>query len=71
MLADILVIDGDPLHDIRILQDRSRIEAIFLGGQAVDRRPQPRPHRWPWERALHISERELYQTTVRAALQTA
>lgn len=67
-LADLLVVDGDPLADIRILQDRTRLAAIYLGGQPVDRTPQPPMHRWPWERSLQISERELFQGTVRAAL---
>lgn len=31
-LADILVIDGDPLADIRILEDRSRFIAVMQGG---------------------------------------
>ncbi|MGV3570579.1 MAG: amidohydrolase family protein [Ramlibacter sp.] len=66
--ADLLVVDGDPLADIRILQDKGRFAAIYLGGRAVDPTPQPPMHRWPWERSLQISERELTQDTVRAAL---
>lgn len=69
--ADLLVVDGDPLADIRILQDRSKLSAIYLGGQAVDRTPQPPMQRWPWERSLQISERELYQHTVATALAAA
>jgi imidazolonepropionase-like amidohydrolase len=65
--ADLLVVDGDPLKDIRILQDKARLDAIFLGGQPVDRTPQPTINRWPWERSLQISERELCQPMVRAA----
>ena len=34
-LADLLIVDGDPLADIRILQDRARILAILKEGQAV------------------------------------
>lgn len=30
--ADLLVVDGDPLADIRILQDPDRLSAIFIGG---------------------------------------
>jgi imidazolonepropionase-like amidohydrolase len=67
-LADLLVVNGDPLADIRILQDRKRFDAIFLGGQPVDLTPQPPMHRWPWERSLQISERELYRPVVEAAL---
>jgi imidazolonepropionase-like amidohydrolase len=32
-LADILLIDGDPLADIRILQDRNRLLAIMKDGR--------------------------------------
>jgi imidazolonepropionase-like amidohydrolase len=31
-LADLLIVDGDPLSDIRILQDHDRIEAVMVGG---------------------------------------
>ena len=34
-LADILVVDGDPLADISVLQDRSRIREIIKGGETV------------------------------------
>jgi imidazolonepropionase-like amidohydrolase len=66
--ADLLVVDGDPLADIRILQDKRRLSAVFLGGQAVDLTPMPPAHRYPWERAMMISERELYRPVVEAAL---
>jgi imidazolonepropionase-like amidohydrolase len=32
-LADMLLIDGDPLADVRILQDKNRIMAIMKAGQ--------------------------------------
>ena len=34
--ADFIVVDGDPLQDIEILQDKSRLKAIYLGGQKVE-----------------------------------
>lgn len=38
-LADLLVVDGDPLQDITCLQEKSRIKAVILGGKVkVDRR---------------------------------
>jgi cytosine/adenosine deaminase-related metal-dependent hydrolase len=39
--ADFLVLDGSPLDDIRILQDRSRLKAVYKAGQPVrmDRSP--------------------------------
>ena len=33
-LADLLVVDGDPLADIALLQDQSRLHAILQGGRA-------------------------------------
>jgi imidazolonepropionase-like amidohydrolase len=32
-LADLLLVDGDPLRDVRILQDRSRLLVIMKGGK--------------------------------------
>ena len=38
-LADLVVVDGDPLHDIRVLQELPRIKMVFKGGTiCVDRR---------------------------------
>ena len=34
--ADVLVIDGDPLADIRILQDKTRISEVIKGGERID-----------------------------------
>jgi imidazolonepropionase-like amidohydrolase len=39
-LADLVCVDGDPLEDIRILQDLKRIPVVIKDGQVVaDRRP--------------------------------
>jgi imidazolonepropionase-like amidohydrolase len=32
-LADILLVDGDPLADISILQDKARILSVMKGGE--------------------------------------
>ncbi|MGI8929459.1 MAG: amidohydrolase family protein [Candidatus Limnocylindrales bacterium] len=34
-IADLLVIDGDPLHDVNILRDQSRMAWVFSGGKIV------------------------------------
>ena len=34
-LADLLVVDGDPLEDIAILQDRAHLSLIMKGGELV------------------------------------
>jgi len=41
-LADVIVVDGDPLKNLAILGDRSKLAHVFLGGREVDlSRPQP------------------------------
>jgi imidazolonepropionase-like amidohydrolase len=32
MLADLLLVDGDPLQDIAILQDAARLRLVMQGG---------------------------------------
>jgi len=34
-MADLIVIDGDPLKNIRILQEKARIKMVMLGGRSV------------------------------------
>lgn len=42
--ADLVVVDGDPLEDIRILQDLRRIPLVIKDGRvAADRRPEGEP----------------------------
>ena len=57
--ADVLVVDGDPVADISLLQDKSRLRALYKGGVAVDLTPQAEATRWPWEKSLEISHGEL------------
>ncbi|GLZ51614.1 amidohydrolase family protein [Actinomycetospora sp. NBRC 106378] len=35
-IADVLVVDGDPLRDVRVLQDRERIVEVIKDGRRVD-----------------------------------
>ncbi len=50
-LADLIVVDGDPLKDIRVLQQKSRFHMVMQGGRAVDlTTPIPEPPRWPYEK---------------------
>jgi imidazolonepropionase-like amidohydrolase len=63
--ADVLVVDGDPLQDIRVLQDRSRIRAVLKGGMPVDLgRSDGEITRWPWDRAMVMSTADLRWETV-------
>jgi imidazolonepropionase-like amidohydrolase len=57
--ADILVVAGNPATDISLLQDKSRIRALFKAGAALDLSPQAPATRWPWEKSLEISRGEL------------
>lgn len=51
MLADVLVVDGDPSQDVRVLQDRSRLKAVISKGRSVDlTRPWPTRGRIPGEK---------------------
>jgi len=43
--ADLIVLDGNPLADVSILQDRSKLKEVYLGGERADtnlRRYDPR-----------------------------
>jgi len=35
-LADLLIVDGDPIHDISILNDKAKLESIISRGQRVN-----------------------------------
>ena len=49
-LADILVVNGDPLADVTILQDKSRLEVIMQDGEIVDTKtPIDTPQKYSWE----------------------
>ncbi len=63
MLADLLVVDGDPSQDITILQDKTRIETIILDGEIVeiDRNIEA----WPNERSLTYASKNLTQELLR------
>ncbi len=64
--ADVLVMNGDPIADIRILQDKSKIHAVFKGGEPVDLTEPASATRWPWERSREISHGELWSAPVPA-----
>ena len=49
-LADILVVNGDPIADIQVLQDPARLDVIMKDGEIVDTTtPLPNPTRYAWE----------------------
>jgi imidazolonepropionase-like amidohydrolase len=54
-LADLLVVDGDPLADIQVLQDPARLKVIMKDGAIVDTKtPLLEPARQSWELPLLI-----------------
>jgi len=51
--ADLIVVDGDPLADIALLRDVTRLSLVMKAGQAVAgalaaQLPAPPPALWPW-----------------------
>lgn len=54
--ADLLLVDGNPLENIRLLQDKSKFQ-VFQGGRPVGKDPYGR--RWHHERAQIMSTGEL------------
>jgi imidazolonepropionase-like amidohydrolase len=59
MLADIIVVDGDPVRDIRVLQDRRRIETVVQDGRRVVFDEAAVARRWPHERGQTYSVTDL------------
>lgn len=51
LLADVLVVDGDPSADVRVLQDRSRLREVISRGRPIDlAAPWPERGRVPGEK---------------------
>ncbi|WP_232784581.1 metal-dependent hydrolase family protein [Carbonactinospora thermoautotrophica] len=59
MLADIIVVNGDPVKDIRVLQDKRRIETVIKDGRRVVFDEEAVSRRWPHERAQIYSVTDL------------
>ena len=70
MLADLLVVAGDPARDIRVLQDKRNLEVIIKDGTIVkfdDRSLVPRP----FDRAIVYSTADLTWDLIRGDGQAA
>jgi imidazolonepropionase-like amidohydrolase len=59
MIADIIVVDGDPLRDIRVLQDKQNIVTVIKGGAVVVFDEEALARRWPHERGQAYSAADL------------
>jgi imidazolonepropionase-like amidohydrolase len=59
-LADIIIVDGNPLESLAVLSDRRRLRHVFKGGRAVDlARPWPERTVFPREQVLTYGDRPL------------
>ena len=63
-LADLLLIDGDPLADITVLQDKARILAVMKDGE-FHRAPPPRARSSAGRRGRRCGRAERETATVR------
>ena len=67
-LADVLVVRGDPLADIAILQDKRNIVHVMKDGVLIDRTtplPEPRVYRWEKPQRIWTDSRTATQEFVR------
>jgi imidazolonepropionase-like amidohydrolase len=65
MLADIIVVDGDPLQDIRVLQDKRNILTVIKDGAPVAFDEELLARRWPHDRGQTYSTADLTFDLVR------
>lgn len=66
MLADLLVVDGDPSQDITVLQDHDKIERIILDGELVEIDRSVKS--WPNDASYTYAGRYLTQEVAREAI---
>ena len=66
MLADLLVVDGDPSEDITILQDRSKLEHMMVDGELVE--VDNELESWPNQPSHTYASRYLTQDVARDAV---
>jgi imidazolonepropionase-like amidohydrolase len=58
-LADLIIVDGDPLQDIRIIQDKRRILHVIKDGREIEFDDDREARRWPPDRAQIYSQADL------------
>ena len=57
--ADIIIVNGDPLADIRVLQEKDRIETVILRGEVQTFDDEVLAQRRPYDRAQTICPSEI------------
>lgn len=63
MIADLLIVDGDPVADITVLQDRTKL-TVIANGEVQSFDDDDVTQRWPYDRAQIISQNELTRELV-------
>ena len=64
MIADLIIVDGDPVADITVLQRRECIETVIQGGKVVVFDEEKVARRWPHDRGLDYSVGDLMYDVV-------
>jgi hypothetical protein len=64
MLADIIVVDGDPVKDIRVLQERERIVTVMKDGRVIRFGDEESLRLHPYEAAQTFTTKLLMYDTV-------
>lgn len=59
MIADLIVVDGDPVADITVLQRREAIETVIKDGVVVEFDEEAIARSWPHERGIGYSVTDL------------
>jgi adenine deaminase len=51
--ADVILVDGDPVADIQVLQDKARLKMVMKGGVKIDiDTPLPKPVTYAYEKPM-------------------
>jgi imidazolonepropionase-like amidohydrolase len=71
MIADLIIVDGDPVRDIRVLQRRECIETVIQGGAVVVFDEEKVARSWPHERGIGYSVGDLTFAVVHGGVDPA
>jgi imidazolonepropionase-like amidohydrolase len=59
MIADVIIVAGNPLQDLRVLQDKKKIVHVIKNGKRVDFDEDAIKRRWPHQRGMRTSLADL------------